>query len=532
MLTPCRMGAALAAACLALMTVSAPAFAEKVIWHYDSLPGDMATLANGLKQHPLFAHPGFVKGEAWGQLYKPKAEDYPVKILTVEFVMAQADGQKEQKGDYSIEIYNDDGTGPAPKGPPVYAVTTKDFAAGGNIGQPVVGNNGMIYQFDWSKPENHPPLITAGNIYVAIRYLNETASLENMWGKLECTKMETGLGIDLCGCQNLAALTDSATTPGANLMHIVWPVGTCSGTKAWKFVEQISTTNIQMKGDFILRLGVDGVAPVDSDASSGGGSGGGSDGSSTGGPDVTVTKDTGAAGQPTITGVTPSSGGVDKQPLQIDVYGSNFVAGLKAKLGTEAIAVKAETLTSGMFSATVVGIAAGQYDLVVTNPDGQVAFKVGAFTLLPAAAPDSGGETTAGETAVGAGPLSIDAVNPTCVPADKDTILTILGFGFVKGMKFRVGSAALQAVDVQSPAKATALLPKGLATAEYTVFAELPNGDQKALPNALKVATRCDGAVIPNNANSGCQSGAAGTPWFALLAILAGLVVLRRRALA
>ena len=522
-----RIARLIAVTLAASFVCAAPAMAEKVIWHYDSLPGDMDTLANGLKQHPVYAHPGFVKGEAFGQLYKPKPEDYPVKILTVEFVMAQAEGAKEQKTDIAIEIYNDDGNGPAPKGAPIYTVTSKDFAAGGNIGQPVVGNTGMIYQFDWSKPENHPPEIQAGNIYLVIRYLNDASSLENMWGKLECTKMETGLGIDMCGCQNLAALTDQQTTLGANLMHIVWPVGTCSGNKQWKFVEQISTTNLQMKGDFILRMGVDGVAPVDADA----GSTGGKDGGSTGGPDVTVSKDTAANGQPEITGVTPSSGAADKQPLTIDVYGKNFQDGLKAKLGTEAIVIKAGSVTPGGFSATVVGIAAGQYDLVVTNPDGQVAFKAAAFTLTGGSSVDAGAETAV-ETAAPTGALSVDGVNPTCVQFDKDNLVTILGFGFVKGMKFRVGTMAMTAVDVQSPAKANALLPKGLPIGEYTLYAELANGDTKALPNAVKVAGRCDGVVVPTNPSSSCQAGSGGVPWGLLSLLLAGLVVLRRRSVA
>ncbi|MSQ82939.1 MAG: hypothetical protein EXR77_08485 [Myxococcales bacterium] len=537
-----------------LSTLAAPllvapnAYAEKVIWHYDSLPSVMDDLATGLKQHPMYAHPGFVKGEAWGVLFKPKPEDYPVKILTVELVMAQAEGQKDQKGNFSIEIYNDDGAGPAPKAAPVFSITTNDFAAGGNIGQPVVGNNGMIYSFDWTKPENHPPLIDKGNIYLVIRYLEESASLESMWGKSECTKMVTGLGLDLCGCQKLAALTEQkATIKGVNLMNIVWPLGTCSGTKVWKFVEQISTTNVDMKGNFILRMGVDGVAPVDPDA---GGSSGGD--TSSGGSDASVVKDTAvvAPATPEISAVTPNSGPADK-PNSIDVYGKNFQKGLTAKLGIEAIKVNNETVTSNGFSAVVVGLGPGIYDLVVKNPDGSFAIKAEAYTVKAAVAADvhvaESAPETVGETSVetanrgpetgSGGPFSVEAVSPTCVATSKDVLVTVLGLGFVKGMKLSVGSVTLQAVDVQTPGKVSGLLPKGLAVGEYTLFAELATGEQKALANAVRVAISCEPSTVGNSTASGCSAGAqprGPAGWLTVLVAAVALMFLglRRQRLA
>lgn len=543
-----RTGRALwvALACTAT-ALATPAFAEKVIWHYDSLPSVMDDLATGMKQHPMYAHPGFVKGEAWGVLFKPKPEDYPVKILTVEFVMAQAEGTQPQKGDFAIEFYNDDGVGPAPKGAPIWSVTTKDFAAGGNIGQPVVGNTGMVYQFDWTKPENHPPLIDKGNIYLVIRYLAESASLETMWGKLECTKVSLGAGLDLCGCQPLAALTEQkATIKGVNLMNIVWPVGTCAGAKQWKFVEQVSTTNLDMKGNFILRMGVDGTAPLNPDAGSTGGDTSTADaGSST--PDAGSTvKDTLVPVQPPeITGITPASGAVDK-PVSVDIYGKNFQKGLIAKLGTEAIKVQDETVTPTAFSAVVVGVPVGTYDLVVKNPDGQVAFKTAAYTVKPAEAPDAAVDVQADvqETvaapevtavpevapeATSAGPFTLENVAPSCVENRQDAQLVVYGTGFVKGMQLKVGTTPLVAVDVVSTGKATGLLPKDVAAGTYSLFGTLPSGEQKALANAVRVAVNCSPAVVGSNSSGGCAATPRGHPWAAALASLAMALLVARR---
>lgn len=492
---------------LVALVLPAAAWAETTIWHYDQLPADMNDVATGLKQHPMHAHPGFVKGEAWGQVYKPKPEDYPVKINSVEFVMTQPPNVSGvQSGNFSIEIYNSASAGPDPQSNPVFSVTTQDFANGGQIGQPVQGNTGMIYQFDYSKPENHPPEITSGNIFVVLRYLDDTADMSAEWGKTECMKIDLGPGLAACGCQKLAALTDDATTNGANLMHIVWPVGTCSGNKAWKFVEQISTATLQMKGDFILRLGVD-------TAGSSGGGGGTTDAGSTANPDASI-----VATKLEVSSVTPSASAADKV-VKVDVYGKGFAKGLTAKLGANDIAVDAATVTPVSFSATVGGLAAGDYDLIVKNPNGEVAFLTKAFTVKAASAGvDAGGSDTG---AVSGAPFELGTVTPACIPAGTDSQITVMGNGFVAGMTMTLGGVELLAIDVQSPYKAVALAPKGIAAGQQSLIAKVPGGQTKALANAVTVGA-C-GPVGPSS-SSGCSSTPAGEAPAGAWAILAALV--------
>lgn len=546
----------LALALLSSLLLAAPAWAEKVIWKYDSLEPEMAVLANGLANHPVYAHMGFVSGEAYGQIYKPKPEDYPVKILSVELVMTQPKKiAVPQQTDVTIEIWNDDGAGPAPKSTkPLWSISTKDFAAGPQIGVPVKANYGMVYEFDWSKPENHPPEITKGNIWVVIRYQENASDLAEYWDKLECMKQQIS-GMDIgCGCQHLAAISDQVTTPGANVVHIVWPLGTCSGAKQWKFVEQIAKDGIQMKGDFLLRLGVEGnAAPPPEDVGSTQPDAGSTDAGPTDAgakPDAGTSdlgQDSGAVPvqPPSIDNVTPQSGPADKA-TKIDVYGKGFQAGLTAKLGTEAIAVDPKSITATSFSATVIGLAAGSYDLVVKNPDGQVGFKTAAFKVETPPTPDASSEIDAGSaevtvadtggelSEVSAAPFSVEAVTPDCIAesATADAVITVLGTGFADGLVLKLDSTELVGVEVKSGSKATALVPKGLAAGTRTLYAT-QGGATKVLANAVtigncgKVATPVAGV----NA-SGCTSGPASTGGpLTILATVMGLLagVWRRR---
>lgn len=510
-----------------VMAFAAPAFAEKVIWQYDDLSGDMITLADGLKKHPMSAHPGFVKGEAFGQVYKPKPSDYPVKILSVELVMAAAEKAVAPFADVpvTIEIYNDQAVNAAPDGAPVFSVTSGDFfnAAAGATGMNVQGNTGMIYEFDWSKPENHPPEILSGNIRVVIRVMGDAQDSGEYWepgcsssglGLCQCAKQDFGMGLELCGCQKLAALTDSATTGKANVLHIVYPLGTCSGTKKWVWLEDVAKEGKQMKGDFLLRLGVDGVPPVvDQDTGSQG--------------DTTSTVDTGVVdaappAKPVVLFVSPAA--IEEGKLaELEIVGENFLAGAKVSIGATDLPVSS-VAASKIIATIKPGIAVGVYPVVVENPGGQVGYKDNAFTVTAKPAADVSADVAPVDAGVDSGtsdpgPLSIDLVDPKCVSAALDTQVTIFGTGFVDGMAFELGGKTLIAVNVETPSKASALVPKGLPAGFASLVANR-GGKSASLANAVEVG--CNAAAPARDA--GCSAG-VGAATGSSTRSLAGLLV-------
>ena len=85
-------------------------------------------------------------------------------------------------------------------------------------------------------------------------------------------------------------------------------------------------------------------------------------------------------GPPVIAAVSPRTGRSDA-PTAITITGERFASGLQVQVG--AIAANAVQVRGGTtITATVPpGIAAGVYDLIVTNPDGQSAILPEAFTV-------------------------------------------------------------------------------------------------------------------------------------------------------
>lgn len=536
---------------LAVLAIAAPAWADKIIWQYDDLPGDMTALADGLKKHPMSAHPGFVKGEAFGQIYKPEPSDYPVKILSVELVMAAAETATAPFAEVpiAIEFYNDTSLQAAPTSTPIWTVNSADFfnPKTGKPGMNVVGNTGMVFEFDWSKPENHPPEITSGLIRVVIRVLGNAKDTGEYWepgcsttglGICQCAKLSTGLGLDLCGCQELAALTDSGTTPKANVLEIVYPLGQCSGSKKWVWLEDVAKEGKQMKGDFLLRIGVDGFA------SGGGGSdAGGTDTSAdaggpipdAGGSSDTSTADVGVAppAKPIVSLVSPSTGSNDAI-TQIEVVGENFEQGAIVKVGANKCAV--DSVTPNKIVANVLsGIAPGSYPLVVENPSGQIGFKDPGFTVTAAAEPDAGPADTStvpvdagNDSSVDLGPLRLDLVDPNCVAADADTQITVYGQGFGQGLVLELGGTKLVAVSVETTSKATALVPKGLAAGAHSLVATM-DGKVASLANAVEVG--CGANAGPKDSGCSAAPRRQAGPLAGLVVLLLGALglLLRRR---
>ncbi len=537
------------ATCLLVSTASA-----KVIWKYDDGPEDLGALA-GSKMHPQYGHPGFVQGEAFGVLFRPKTDQYPVEIVSVELVMAAATSVLDPTSvtmNASIEIWNDTSDASSPSSTkPVWTIGTADFfnPVTAKPGTPIQGNTVMIYEFSGAKPGDKPPVITSGNIRVVVRINSPATDLSAYWGKTDCAKLSIG-GFDVgCGCQKLAALTDTATTPKTQLMHIVWPLGTCSGNKEWKFVEDLNNGLIQMKGDFRLRMGVKGTTttPMPDAGSTDAGS------TDAGSTDVGTTPDTGSAvdsgatadvgmpdlppqdtavappPKPVISVVTPPSIPSDK-PSEIEIIGENFEAGAVVKVGGTKTSVT--SITPNKIVTTVLpGLSVGKHAVVVENPNGQVGFKDQAIEIKAAPAPDVAVDVGADAGNIGVGELKLDLVDPRCVSSAATTQVTVFGSGFAEGITLQAGGRPLVDVTILKSTKLTAVVPAGLAAGKQPMIAEL-NGGTATLADAIEV--NCNPPSGP--VDSGCSAtptrrGASSVGMLlAAMLMLAGLVVVRRRA--
>ncbi|MCO4760067.1 MAG: IPT/TIG domain-containing protein [Myxococcales bacterium] len=523
---------------LALLCLASTANA-KVIWKYDDGPDDLGSLA-GTKMHPQFGHPGFVAGEAFGVLFRPKPSDYPIEISSVELIMAASAAAKspmDVKINAAIEIWNDASDASAPTSTkPLWSVTTQDFfnPLTGKPGTPIQGNTVMVYEFTGTKPGDKPPAITKGNIRIIVRILSKSQDLSTYWGKTDCAMVSIA-GIDIgCGCQELAMLADTQTTPKTQLMHIVWPLGTCSGGKQWRFVEDLNNGIFQMKGDFRLRMGVKGTGggtTADAGSTDAGGTdaGGTADtgvadtGPADTGPADTGPADTGPPPKPVISLVTPAVVSADK-PTEIEVIGENFQTGAVVKVGASKTSV---TKVTPLKITTMVlpGLTPGEYAVVVENPNGQVGFKDKAVEVKAAPTADVAIDAGIDAGTVNRGQLALDLVDPRCVSSKATTEVTIFGGGFAEGITLQAGGKKLVGIEVLSPTKLTAVVPSGLAFGKQGLVAEL-GGASDTLADALEVD--CAPTGVKDSGCSAAPSPHQGGGMLLLLLITALVAVLRR----
>ncbi|MBN2497140.1 MAG: IPT/TIG domain-containing protein [Deltaproteobacteria bacterium] len=239
--------AVLSAALIGLLSL--PASGAEKVYKHDQFPEDIATAAQQISGIPLATQPGFAQNEAFGQLYTPDPADYPVRITAIEMFLA---GPPEMasggEANAMIEIWpHDAGSAEPNSAEPLYSASTADLynPQTGDFGMPLVGNSAFVIQFDW-QTEDHPPEITEGAFSIIVRYTDAPQDLSDEWGTYQCTQVPE---FGLCGCQQVGTIHDQATTSDANIFHIIYPPGNCSGSpSAWLFIEDIGVT-----GDLIMR---------------------------------------------------------------------------------------------------------------------------------------------------------------------------------------------------------------------------------------------------------------------------------------
>ena len=241
------------AAAIGLLLAAPRAGAEIKVYKHDQFSPDLTVAAAQVSAAPLATQPGFVKNEGFGQLYHPAPGDYPIKIQGLDLLLAAPPNAPSLTTNAVIEIWLDEADGATPgTAAPAFSVSTADLfnPSSGQAGMPLVGNAALQINFDWDDPEGHPPVVLSGNIRAVVRYTESAADLQSEWNTLQCMQFAE-LGV--CGCQKVGIILDQTTTKKANLMSILSPVGTCSGSNtSWVFAEDVGVT-----GDILMRLRVD-----------------------------------------------------------------------------------------------------------------------------------------------------------------------------------------------------------------------------------------------------------------------------------
>ena len=245
------------ALCLVLLTTTA--HAEPWVFKYDELPDSLSAAAAQIDGGQVYTQPGFVRGEAFGQIYRPTPEMFPLQIIGFDLILAGAPFiSGEALANATIEVYNSDSKTPDPGTEPLFVISTGELfnPVTQDFGRPLQGNTGLSIEFDMTEEDSRPPLITSGNIWLMVRFQDDAQSLSSEWGALECFQVEGFF----CGCQTVGTVHDTSITPDTNVIHHMAPLGACTGpAMGWTYMEDVpaSSSGFRIDGDVVLRLRAD-----------------------------------------------------------------------------------------------------------------------------------------------------------------------------------------------------------------------------------------------------------------------------------
>jgi hypothetical protein len=165
---------------------------------------------------------------------------------------------------------------------------------------------------------------------------------------------------------------------------------------------------------------------------------------------------------PTLTSVSPASGPTGGGTL-ITLTGTNFASGATVRVGGVAATSVTFVSASQVTARTPVGTA-GARDVLITNPNGQGAVRVGGFTY------------TTTSTA-----LTATSVSPLSGPTSGGTVITVTGTGFVSGATIAIGGTAATGVTFLSSTQLRATTPAKPAGG-YSVVVRNPSGQTANTP--------------------------------------------------
>ncbi len=467
---------------LALVVAStSSAIAVPHVYKHDQFGEALEQAANDVNGQSLATQPGFVQTEAFGSLYRPAPEHYPLKIEGVDLILAAPPNAPNLETHAQIEIWNSTAGGPDPgTGSPMFQISTTELfnLDAGDFGVPLKGNVGMKIDFDYNDPDGHPDLITSGNIWVMIRFTSAASSMEAEWDTIQCLQVP-GL---TCGCQVVGTINDFATTPQANVLHHVSPLGQCSGSLAWSYADQAGVT-----GDFLLRVRaeVNGTACVTDCA----GKSCGSDGCG------------GSCGSCQSDEVC--NAGACEPFCLADCAGKN--CGGDGCGGTCGSCSGEQTCTNGVCTGDGACNPPCQAGQTCNNgvcegctPDCTGA-NCGDDGCGGSCGSCSAGQTCTGKICAGAaGDLSIIEISPRAGEVGDYVDVAITGTGFQQGLNVLVGGKDLAGIKVVGDSLIQAQVPGDVPVGVHSVIVSTPDG---------KVATLTDGYEALAAANSTCGNG-------------------------
>jgi hypothetical protein len=193
---------------------------------------------------------------------------------------------------------------------------------------------------------------------------------------------------------------------------------------------------------------------------------------------------------PTVTSIDPNNGVQGTTITIINLKGTNFVSGATVKLtrsgqlpinATGVTVVNPTTITC---SLTLSGIA-GQWDVVVVNPDAQFGTLANGFTIFaPGTAP------------------TISSINPNTGAQGTTVPVTITGTNYISGATAKIAKTgetniALTGVTVVNSTTITGNIPLGAATAlgAWTVMVTNPDTQTGQLVDGFTVTTGGGGTI-------------------------------------
>ena len=175
-----------------------------------------------------------------------------------------------------------------------------------------------------------------------------------------------------------------------------------------------------------------------------------------------------------VTGIDPSSGYNDV-PTSVKVSGESFKAGAEVFINgfvCEVTAISDDTIDAFI----PAGITPGIYDVLVKNPDGEIATLPVAFLVIDSS-----------DTPDPDLPPSVEGLYPSNITSGEDTPVVILGENFVEIPEVVIGKGVLSEVEYVNSYTLKVTIPGNIPTGSHDITVINPEGLSCLLEDGLVV---------------------------------------------